>query len=103
MMMMMKKIALAALLASPLLAMAANEQPHEQALPRVTAATAAAPATAVAAAPASAASAAKPFVQHRTASTHQHQLAAECKKKVDATGATGPAHKKAMLDCMKAS
>ncbi len=59
---------------------------------------ASAPAAAASASPA--ASAARRAV---TSGRHQHQLLAQCNQKVNATGATGAARKRAMADCLKAS
>jgi hypothetical protein len=88
---MLKHITLAALIAVPLFANAADKEPqHEQAMPRVT--------TPAADAPAAPHQANKP-----TSHTKTRALMAACQKKVADSGVKGEAAKAAVKDCMKSS
>jgi hypothetical protein len=91
---MLKHITLAALIALPLFANAADkETPHEQALPRVNA-----PApTPAADAPVA------PKAEKKTSHTKTRALLAACQKKVADSGVKGQDAKAAVRDCMKAS
>jgi hypothetical protein len=89
---MLKHITLAALIAVPMFANAADKEPqHEQALPRVEA-----PAKPVANTPA-------PKAEKKTSHTMSRSILAACQKKVADSGVKGEAAKAAVNDCMKAS